>query len=58
MNNNTAVGLLVAAGVLMLLACGIFAFMKLWLYTALLGAGALGCLTGAINFKNRKDKEK
>ena len=51
MNNKTAVRLLVAAGVLMLLAGGIFALMRQWLYAALLGAGALGCIAGAINRK-------
>ena len=45
------------AGALMLIAGCILAFMKLWLYAALLGAGAFGCLMGAINFKNWNDKE-
>ena len=53
---ETTARLLIAAGVLMLLAGCILAFMKLWLYAALLGVGALGCLTGAINFKNRNNK--
>ena len=39
----------------MLLAGCIFAFMKWWLYAALLGAGALGCLAGAVNFQKRND---
>ena len=51
MNNKTAVWLLAAAGVLMLLAGGIFALMRKWLYAALLGAGAIGCIAGAINRK-------
>ncbi len=51
---QTTVRLLAAAGVLMLLAGCIFAFMRLWLYAALLGAGAFGCLVGAMNFKNIK----
>ena len=48
---------MVAAGVLMLLAGVIFAFLKLWLYAALLAAGAFGCPIGAMNFKNRKDSK-
>ena len=55
MDNKVTVRLLVAAGVLMLLAGVIFAFLKLWLYAALLAAGAFGCLTGAMNFKNKRD---
>ena len=43
--------LLAAAGVLMLLAGGIFALMRKWRYAGLLGAGALGCIAGAINRK-------
>ncbi len=43
--------LVTAAGVLMLLAGGIFALMRKWRYAALLGAGALGCIAGAINRK-------
>ena len=38
----------------MLLAGGILGLLKPWLYAALLAAGAFGCLTGAMNFKNRK----
>ena len=57
--NKTAFTLLITAGILMLLAGGIFAFIKLWLYAAMLGAGALCCLAAAINFKNRsRDEEK
>jgi len=56
MENKVAVRSLIAAGALMLCAGGIFAFMRLWLYAALLGVGALGCLVGAINFKKRKDQ--
>lgn len=55
MDNKVTVRLLVAAGVLMLLAGVIFAFFKLWPYAALLAAGAFGFLVGAMNFKNRKD---
>ena len=51
MNNKTAARMLAAAGVLTLLAGGIFALMRLWLYAALLGAGAIGCIAGAINRK-------
>ena len=51
-----AIRLLVAAGILMLLAGAIFGFLDQWLYAALLWAGALGCLSAALNFKNWKDK--
>ena len=51
-----AIRLLVAAGILMLLAGAIFGFLDQWLYAALLWAGALGCLAAVLNFKNRKDK--
>lgn len=47
--------LLIAAGVLMLLAGCIFACMKSWLCAALLGVGALGCFAGAMNADHRKD---
>ena len=50
--------LLITAGVLMLHAGGIFLFMRLRLYAALLGAGTLGCLAGAVNFKNMNEKRK
>ena len=49
---KTSVKLLCAAGALMLLAGGLFAFLRLWLYAALLGVGALGCLAGALCSKN------
>ena len=55
MDSKVTVRLLVAAGVLMLLAGVIFAFLKLWLYAALLAAGGFGCLIGAMNFKNKRD---
>ena len=48
---DSAARLLAAAGVLMLLAGGIFALQRLWLYAALLGAGAIGRIAGAINRK-------
>lgn len=51
-----ATRLLVCAGTLMLIAGAIFGFLGQWLYAALIWAGALGCLTAALNFKNRKDK--
>lgn len=57
MSNRITVRLLITASVLMVHAGGVFAFMKLWLYAALLGAGALGCMVGAINFKNLDDKK-
>ena len=55
MNNNRSVRLLVAAGVLMLLAGCTFGFTQQWIYAALVWAGAFGCLVAALNFKNRKD---
>ncbi len=55
--NRTAFTLLITAGILMLLSGGIFAFIKLWLYAAMLGAGVLCCLAAAINFKNRSRDE-
>ena len=48
---DTTVRLLAVAGVLMLLAGGIFAFLRLWIYAALLLAGAFGCLAGALGFR-------
>ena len=57
MSSKTAVRLLIAASVLMVHAGGIFAFQKLWLCAALLGAGALGCIAGAISFKNLDGKK-
>lgn len=53
MKENTVV-LLIAAGVLMLLAGLLFIFLQRWIYTALLWSGAFGCLAAALNFKNRK----
>ena len=57
MNSNLAFRLLVAAGVLMLLAGCIFGFVQQWIYAALVWVGAFGCLVAALNFKNRKDKQ-
>lgn len=49
---ETAVRLLAAAGILMLLAGVPFGFMERWIDTALLWVGALGCFVGALNFRN------
>lgn len=54
--NGTTVKLLFAAGALMLLAGVIFAFMRLWIIAGLMGAAALGCLAGALNFRDHGDK--
>lgn len=54
---ETTVRLLFAAGALMLLAGCIFAFLKLWVYAALLCAGAFGCLVAALNFKSANGKK-
>lgn len=51
-----ATKLLVCAGTLMLIAGAIFGLLGLWVYAALIWAGALGCLAAALNFKKRKDK--
>ena len=56
--NKIAFRLLITASVLMLHAGGIFLFLKQWVSAALLAAGAVGCLTGAVNFKNQNGKEK
>ena len=57
MNPNISVRLLVAAGVLMLLAGCIFGFTQQWICAALVWVGAFCCLVAALNFKNRKDKQ-
>lgn len=51
---NISTRLLVAAGVLMLLAGCIFGFMRHWSYAALVWISAFGCQIAALNFKNRK----
>lgn len=51
------VRLLVAAGILMLLSGVILGFTQQWIYAGLVWVGAFGCMVGALNFKNRKDKE-
>lgn len=56
MNDQTAVRLLIAAAVLMLLAGCIFGFIRQWLCAALVWAGAFGCAAAALNFKNRKGR--
>lgn len=50
---GTAVGLLVAAGILMMLAGVLFGFLQMWRYTAMLLIGALGCFAAAWNFRNQ-----
>ena len=47
-----SVHLLLTAGILLLIAGGIFAILQVWLYTGLLWAGAFGCLMAALNFGN------
>lgn len=49
------VRLLVAAAALMLLAGGLFGFLRQWGCAALTWVGAAGCLAAALNFKSRKD---
>ena len=45
--------LLLTAGILLLIAGGIFAILQGWLYTGLLWAGAFGCLMAALNFRDQ-----
>lgn len=47
--------LLLTAGILLLIAEGIFTILQGWLYTDLLWAGAFGCLLAALNFRNSKN---
>ena len=47
--------LLLTAGILLLIAGGIFAILQGWLYTGLLWAGAFGCLMAALNFWDSKN---
>lgn len=56
MNRNIAVRLLVTGGGLMLLAGCVFCLMQQWICAALIWVGAFGCLSAALNFKNRKDE--
>ena len=49
---NNTVRLLIAAGVLMLLAGVIFGLLKQWIFAALVWTGAVGCLVAALNLKN------
>ena len=44
-----------SAGILLLIAGGIFAILQGWLYTGLLWAGAFGCLMAALNFRDSKN---
>lgn len=57
MRNKTANRLMMGAGVLMAFAGVIFAFLKVYLYAALLGAGTAGCIAGAMNCNSLKEKE-
>ncbi len=54
--NETAVSLLIMAGVLMLFAGVIFVFTKQWVPAAMVFVGAFGCLIAALNFKKRNGK--
>ena len=49
--------LLLTAGILLLIAGGIFAILQLWLYTGLLWAGAFGCLIAVLNFRDSKNDD-
>ncbi len=44
------------AGILMLLAGGIFGSLRQWIIAGLLWVGAFGCVMAALNYKNQKDK--
>ena len=50
-----SVRLLLTAGILLLIAGGIFAILHGWLYTGLLWAGAFGCLMAALNLRDSKN---
>lgn len=56
MNNQVTVRLLIAAGVLMLLAGCIFGFTRQWVCAALVWVGAFGCLVAALNFNHQEEK--
>ena len=43
------------AGILMLLAGGIFGFLRQWIIAGLLWVGAFGCIMAAMNYMGRKD---
>ena len=47
--------LLLTAGILLLIAEGIFTILQGWLYTGLLWVGAFGCLMAALNFRDSKN---
>lgn len=51
---TTTVRMLLAAAALMLLAGVIFSIFCLWIYAAMLGAGALGCAAAAMNHRGRR----
>lgn len=51
---NRAVGLLAAAGALMLLAGVIFAAVGQWICTAMLWTGAAGSIAAALGFRNKQ----
>ena len=51
---TTTVRMLLAAAALMLLAGVIFALLRLWIYAALLGAGALGLRSRAMIHRGRR----
>ncbi len=55
MDKQIAVRLLMAAGVLMLLAGCIFGFLQQWLPAVLVCVGAFGCLVAALNFKKKDE---
>lgn len=55
--NEKTVRLLLAAAALMLLSGVLCGFLGLWIYAALLGVGALGCLVSAWNFKGSNDRK-
>lgn len=56
MNEKTG-RLLLTAAALMLLSGVLCGFLGLWIYAALLGVGALGCLVSAWNFKGSNDRK-
>lgn len=54
MSLQAATRLLIAAGMLMLLAGCMFGFVRQWVYAALVWSGGFCCLVAALNFHNQR----
>ena len=55
MSDKTANRLMMGSSILMAFAGVISVFLKVYLYAALLGVGASGCIAGAMNCNSLKD---